>query len=56
MGNKTIDSVRDWIYREAEIKNDGKFVIMVESLVEATKSRKGNQNIGERSLKPQLSF
>lgn len=29
---------------------------MVASLVEANKSRKGNQYIGERSLKPQLSF
>ena len=48
--------MKDWIYREAEINNDCKFVIMVASLVEANKSREGNQYIGERSLKPQLSF
>lgn len=32
-----------WIFREAEINNDCKLVSMVVSLVEAKKSRKGNQ-------------
>lgn len=46
----------DWIYRETEINNDCKFVRMMVSLVEAKKSRKGNQYSGERTLKSQLSF
>lgn len=46
----------DLIFREAEINNDCKLVSMVVSLVEAKKSRKGNQQSGERTLKSQLSF
>lgn len=46
----------DRIFREAEVNNDCKFLSMVVSLVEAKKSRKGNQQSGERTLKSQLSF